>query len=264
MGNRAPDRIGHRDSGARPGPRAGSLSLGRTGAEDHLHGLGGCIHTRLRSADLNGNAIQLSADAEPFATINGGLAAFTRHHRRNTFASDVMIEDATTGERVSMVEDARYPLIFDGGTALLFLPDNAGRLAPGDRDEFVHSVWYRDLVSGQELRLADLHDLDPTCRSSTSRRLRTRNRWRSPTATTRSCSNGTSGSRTWNGTGLRQLTTDDRSLYPSFSADGRTIAFTHLNPNRRCSGSVHLMDADGSNARRLAAGTCEAILLRPI
>jgi hypothetical protein len=228
-----------------------------TGSEDD-------IHTRVRSTDLTGNAIQLSADAEQFATINGGLAAFTRHHRRNMFASDVVIEDAATGDRVHKVSDARYPLIFGDASALLFLPDNNGTEAAGERDPFVHSLWYRDLVSGEEQRLADLHDLDPD--------LHVLHLAASPDAQQVAFTHGNDAFlfewNIWvssvNGTGLQQLTTDDRSLYPSFSPDGQTVAFTHLNPNRRCSGSVHLMDADGSNARRLTAGTCEAILLRPI
>jgi hypothetical protein len=228
-----------------------------TGSEDG-------IHTRLRSTDLNGSAIQLSPDAEQFATINGGLAAFTRHHRRNMFASDVVIEDAATGGRVHTVSDARFPLIFGGGTALLFLPDNNGTEAAGERDRFVHSLWYRDLVSGEEQRLADLHDLDPD--------LHVLHLAASPDAQQVAFTHGNDAFlfewNLWvsnvNGTGLQRLTTDDRSLYPSFSPDGRTVAFTHLNPNRRCSGSVHLMDADGSNARRLTAGSCDAILLRPI
>ena len=66
------------------------------------------------------------------------------------------------------------------------------------------------------------------------------------------------------GTDLEQITTDDRSLYPSFSPDGQTIAFTHLRPEAPCSASVHLMGIDGSNARPLARGSCDAVLLRPV
>jgi hypothetical protein len=228
-----------------------------TGSEDG-------IHTRVRSTDLNGNAIQLSPDAEPFATINGGLVAFTRHHRRNTFASDVLIEDATTGDRVHTVSDARYPLIFGSGTAMLFLPDNNGTEAAGERDPFVHSLWYRDLLSGEEQRLADLHDLDPD--------LHILHLAASADAQQVAFTHGNDAFlfewNIWvsnvNGTGLQQLTTDDRSLYPSFSPDGQTVAFMHFDRERRCSGAVHLMDADGSNPRRLAGGSCDAIWLRPI
>jgi Tol biopolymer transport system component len=66
------------------------------------------------------------------------------------------------------------------------------------------------------------------------------------------------------GTDLEQITTDDRSLYPSFSPDGQTIAFTHLRPEAPCSASVYLMGIDGSNARPLARGSCDAVLLRPV
>ena len=229
-----------------------------TGSEDG-------IHMRVQSTDLGGlSPIRLNPDAEPFVTINGGLAAYTRHDRRQVFASDVFVKDAATGERLYTVEDARFPLIFDAGTGLLFLPDNNGRLAPGDRDAFVHSVWYRDLVSGQERRLADLHLEDPD--------LAVLHLAASPDAQQMAFTHGNDSFLfEWNiwvsnvdGSGLEQITTDDRSLYPSFSPDGQTIAFMHLNPNRRCSGSVHLMDSNGANARRLSAGTCEAVWLRPV
>lgn len=220
---------------------------------------------RVRSTDLAGaSPITLNPNAEPFVSISGGLAAYTRHHRHPFFASDVFIKNAVTGERVDMVEDARYPLIFDGGTALVFLPDNNGRLAPGDRDAFVNSVWYRNLLTDEEVKLAQLQDPDPD--------RHVLHLAASPDGQQIAFTHGEDSFLfVWNiwvsnvdGTGLEQLTTDDRSLYPSFSPDGQTLAFMHLNPNRRCSGSVDLMDTDGANAHRLSAGTCDAVWLRPI
>jgi dipeptidyl aminopeptidase/acylaminoacyl peptidase len=214
------------------------------------------------ATDQTGDAVVLSEKAEPFATINSGLVAFARHRRRVTFASDVIIKDAQTGERVYKVVDARWPLLFDGGTSLLFFPDNNGRDVPEDRDQYVSSVWFRDLETGEERRLAqfvgsDLHQLETAVSPDGQQVAFTR------------------GNETflfvWNiwvasvdGTSLEQITTDDRSLYPSFSPDGQSIAFTYHRPGVPCSASVHLMDVDGSNARRLAAGSCDAVLLRPI
>jgi dipeptidyl aminopeptidase/acylaminoacyl peptidase len=220
------------------------------------------VHIRVISADQAGDLVQLSPDAEPFVTINGGLAAFTRHHRRVVFASDVLIEEASTGERIHKVDDARYPLIFDGGTSLVFLPDNNGRDVPEDRDAFVNSVWYRDLVTGEEQKLAQLNDPDRHVVQLAA----------SPDGQQVAFTEGNDSFLfVWNiwvsgidGTGLARITDDDRSLYPSFGPDGQTIAFTYLNPSRRCSASLHLMDVDGANAHRLIAGTCDAVLLRPI
>jgi hypothetical protein len=225
-------------------------------------GGGGFTDSSVFATDQEGNAVLLSQTAEPFATINGGLVAFTRHRPRVAFASNVIVKDSITGERVFTVGDARWPLIFDDGTALVFFPDNNGRDVPEDRDPFVSSVWYRDLVTGDEVRLAQFEggDLFPLQTAV------------SPDAQQVAFSYGNDSFLfVWNifvasvdGSSLEQITDDDRSLYPSFSPDGQTIAFTHLRPSAPCSASVHLMGVDGSNARRLTAGSCDAVLLRPI
>ncbi|HEX6330555.1 MAG TPA: hypothetical protein VF129_04605 [Actinomycetota bacterium] len=225
-------------------------------------GGGGFTDSAVVATDQAGNAVVLSEAAEPFATINAGLVAFTRHHRRVQFASDVIIKDAVTGERIHKVLDARWPLLFHDGTSLLFFPDNNGRDVPEDRDLYVSSVWFRDLETGAERRLAqfegdDLHPLQTAA---------------SPDGQQVAFSYGNDFFLfVWNiwvasvdGTSLEQITTDDRSLYPSFSPDGETIAFTHHRPGAPCSASVHLMGVDGSDARRLARGSCDAVLLRPV
>ena len=225
-------------------------------------GSGGFTDSAVFATDQAGNAVLVSETAEPFATINGGLVAFTRHRPRVPFASNVIVKDAVTGERVYTVGDARWPLLFDDGTSLLFFPDNNGRDVPEDRDQFVSSVWYRDLQTGEETRLAQFEggDFYPLQTAV------------SPDGQQVAFSEGNDSFLfVWNiwvasvdGTSLEQITDDDRSLYPSFSPDGQTIAFMHFRPAARCSGSVHLMGVDGSNAHRLTAGTCEAVLLRPI
>jgi dipeptidyl aminopeptidase/acylaminoacyl peptidase len=225
-------------------------------------GGGGFTDSRVIATDLAGNALALSQTAEPFATINGGRVAYTRHRPKVPFASNVLVKDAATGEVVYTVGDARWPLLFDDGTGLVFFPDNNGRDVPEDRDPFVSSVWYRDLETGVEHRLAQFEggDLFPlqTAVSADGQQV--------------AFSYGNDSYLfVWNiwvasvdGTSLEQITTDDRSLYPSFSPDGQTIAFTHHRPTRPCSASVHLVGVDGSNARQLARGSCEAVLLRPV
>jgi dipeptidyl aminopeptidase/acylaminoacyl peptidase len=223
---------------------------------------GGFLDSEVVATDQTGNSLVLSERAEPFATINAGMVAFTRHRRSHTFASGVIIKDPVTGERVHKVVDARWPLLFDDGASLLFLPDNNGRDVPEDRDKYVNSVWFRDLDTGMERRLAqfkggDLYQLQ-TAVSPDGQQV----------AFTRGNDTFLFVFNIWvasvDGTSLERLTSDDRSLYPSFSPDSQTIAFTHLRPGRPCSASVHLMGVDGSDARRLARGSCDAVLLRPV
>ena len=243
---------------------AGQDAAAQPGTSPHIvyTGGGGFTDSVVFATDRSGNAIVLSETAEPFATINGGLVAFTRHDPKVPFASNVLVKDAVTGERIYRVTDSRWPLIFDDGTSLLFFPDNNGRDVPDDRDPFVSSVWFRDLETGVERRLAQFEggDLYPLQTAV------------SPDGQVTAF---TEGNDTflfeWNiwvagvdGTDLEQITTDDRSLYPSFSPDGQTIAFTHLRPEAPCSASVYLMGIDGSNARPLARGSCDAVLLRPV
>jgi hypothetical protein len=204
-------------------------------------------------------------DVEMWATIDGGTVAVTRHLKRRPFASNVILYDAATGERLDRIVDARYPLLFDGGTKVLFGPDNHGRLTDDDRDEHVNSVWYRDLEPGnEEVRLAQLGDPD----------LSVLHYGVDPDATKVAFTVGNDWFLfQWNifvatldrTEPLVQITTDDRSLYPSFSPDGQTIAFTYVDPTAEgCGQSVHLMDADGKNARSLFEGTCEYSLSRPV
>jgi hypothetical protein len=225
-------------------------------------GGGGFLESTIVATDQLGNSVLLSEKAEPFATINGGMVAFTKHRARNTFASDVIVKDAVTGERVHRVVDARWPLLFGDGSSLLFFPDNNGRDLPEDRDQYVSSVWFRDLDTGVERRLAQFKGGDryqlQTAVSPDGQQV----------AFTRGNDTFLFVYNIWvasvDGTSLTRISDDDRSLYPSFSPDGQTIAFTHLRPGAPCSASVHLMGMDGSNAHRLVRGSCDAILLRPV
>lgn len=220
-------------------------------------------HTSVRATDQAGNAVTLNKDAEPFLSISGGRVAFTHNHKNSIFASDVIVKDAMTGERLYKIPDARWPLIFGDGTQVLFQPDrNGGRLDPEERDPYVNSVWYRDLVSGEERKLYQGEDAD----------LKPMNFAVTPAGDRAAFDVGNDTFLfEWNiwivdvdGTGLEQLTTDDRSLSPSFSPDGQTIAYTRMIPSRPCRGGLRLMDTDGSNVRVLARNACDAHFSRPV
>jgi dipeptidyl aminopeptidase/acylaminoacyl peptidase len=158
------------------------------------------------------------------------------------------------------VPDARYPLLFDKGDGLLFFPDNQGGSGPGDRDPYVSSVWYRDLTTGTERRLAQFTDGDSGPLHLAA----------SPNGNRAAFSVGDESRLQWDiwvssvhGT-ARQVPHDGQSLYPSFSPDGRTIAYTHQDGPDGCSTEVRLMDVDGADQRTLAAGSCERSLIRPV
>lgn len=219
-------------------------------------------HTVVRATDQAGNAVTLNPDAEPFLTINGGLVAFTRHHKKQPLASDVIVKDAITGERIHKVMDARFPLIFGGGTQMVFVPDNNGRDLPEDRDAYVNSIWHRDLVSGAETKLVQFEDPDRQALNLAV----------SPAGDRLAVTYGNDyflfvfdvWVLSMDGSSAEAITTDGMSSYPSFSPDGQTIAFMHSDPFDPCDASIHLMDADGANPRALTTGTCDANLLRPV
>jgi WD40-like Beta Propeller Repeat len=220
-------------------------------------------HTTVRVTDQAGTAVTLNKDAEAFQSISGGRVAFT--HRRSVYASDVIVKDAVTGERLNRVSDARYPLIFGDGTQVVFLPDRLGTLDPEERDEHANSVWYRDLVSGEERKLFQASDWDLWDHRPQD--------FAVPPTGDRVAFTVGEGSFLfeWNiwivntdGTGLQQLTSDDRSLSPSFSPDGQTIAYTRYVPFRPCRGGLQLMNADGTNVRVLTKSTCDVHYTRPV
>ena len=212
-------------------------------------------------ASLHGDVTARFEDAEPFLSITGGLVAVARRTYADPFRADVTVADAATGEVRQVVPDARYPLLFDGGDALLFLPDNQGVSGDDERDPYVNSVWYRDLTTGAERRLAQFTDGDfrplHLAASPTGRRV----------AFTVGDDTGRFEWDVWAGPvdgPARPVTDDGQSLYPSFSPDGRSIAYTHQERTDGCSTEVRVMDADGGRQRTLAAGSCARSLIRPV
>ena len=214
---------------------------------------------------LDGTVVQRFAHPEGYGeawtSINGGLAAVTEHSLRSFFASNVSLYDARTGARRAVIKDARYPLITSAGRGVVFLPDNNGRRTDADRDPLVNSVWFRDLSTGDEVRLA---------------RFRNQDLFVSQLAVS---PNGglvaiTRANDTYlfewnvilvkpNGRARRNLTSDGRSLSPSFSPDGRTVAMEKVGV-ARCGGGLATLRVNGEGLDRFYRNTCERRLSRPV
>lgn len=182
------------------------------------------------------------------------------HHPRGRFASNLVAHDASTGERLYRIRDARYPLLFGDGAGVVFLPDNSGSGGGGeDRDPFVNSVWYKDLATGDERKLAQFTDGDYWPMDLAA----------SPDGSLVAFTEGNDQWRfVWNiwlartdGSSLVQLTTDDDSMYPSFSPDGATIAYA--NHQGACTTGIRVIGVHGRGARTLTEGTCDMTLTRP-
>ena len=170
--------------------------------------------------------------------------------------------DAATGERRYRIKDARFPLVFGDGAGVVFLPDNDGSSDPGDRDPYVNSVWFRDVASGDEVKLAQFTDGD----------LRPLQLAASPDGSRVAFTEGDDTFLfTWDiwlaatdGSSLTALTTDGQSLYPSFSPDGGTVAFAHTEGSDGGTTGIRVIDVDGTNGRTLTTGTCHRSLTRPV
>lgn len=212
------------------------------------------------TASLRGDVAERFTDAEPFVSITDGLVAVARRTHPDPFRADVTVADAATGAVRGIVRDARFPLLFDRGDGLLFLPDNEG-LTADDRDPYANSVWYRDLTNGKERRLAQFTDGD----------VRPLQLAASPGGERVAFSVGDDTARfewdLWVSSvhgSARRLTHDGQSLYPSFSPDGRSIAFTHQVGADGCSTEIRVVAVDGGEQRTVAAGSCQRSLVRPV
>ena len=58
------------------------------------------------------------------------------------------------------------------------------------------------------------------------------------------------------GTGLKEFqTTTKMNLYPSWAPDGKRMAYTGFDESSTNTGDVFLIDADGSNLKRVTSGS---------
>jgi dipeptidyl aminopeptidase/acylaminoacyl peptidase len=198
---------------------------------------------------------------EPWTSIGGGLVAVTKHRTDRFFASGVHLYDARTGEERFTIGDARYPLVVWGGTGVMFLPDNLGTNRPNERDPSSRSVWFKDLMTGKEVRLMQVENPDFSVGQLAA----------SPTEDLLAF---TETNETFlfernillvrpGGGGLRYLTTDGESYSPSFSPDGRTVAMQKDGPDV-CTGGLATKQINGTGLDRFFRNTCEMRLSRPI
>ena len=219
----------------------------------------GPIQNDVITASLDGTVSQRFVDVEPWASIAHGIVAVTRHV--NTYRSNVLVYDATTGDRVVKVFDARLPLLTPDGNGLVFAPDNLGSLRPTERDMFVQSLWYRDLRTGTGSKLAQFYRADfgilEKAVSPQGDRV----------AFTRGNNTFLFEWNVWivstDGTGLMKLTGDDMSNYPSFRPDGQLLAISKQYEGR-CHGALATLGLDGRNEHVFHESTCAMDLTRPI
>jgi hypothetical protein len=211
------------------------------------------------TASLDGTVMQRFVDVEEFSSIGHGVVAVTRHS--DAFHSRIVGFDATTGERRFTVRDARLPLFAANGQGLVFSPDNAGTLKQDERDPYVQSVWYRDLASGDEFKLAQFFEPDHYILEKAVSPQGDR------VAFTRGNNTFLFEWNVWvvnsDGTGLFQITNDDISNYPSFHPDGQMLAISKLTEGR-CKGALATIGIDGRDEHVFFESTCAMDLQRPI
>jgi dipeptidyl aminopeptidase/acylaminoacyl peptidase len=235
---------------ARPGPRLVAIQLAYWGG----------LANGIRTASLDGTVATTIVNTSPYFSMGGGTVAAGRGTAGGR--STVYGFAATDGAQRFSIHDATFPLISSDGGEVVFLPDANGAGA-GDRDHRVNSVWAFDPVKAKDHRLIRFADAD---RAPLNLAL-------SPAGRLVAVTHGNDAdlfrwdiwtARVHGTPHPRRLTTDGRSLYPSFSPSGRKIAFTKKIGKKRCSGSIWVMNADGTGKRRVAAGTCARTLLRPV
>ena len=219
----------------------------------------GPIQTDVITATLDGTVLQRFIDVEPWSSIDHGVVTVTRH--LNTYRSNVVGYDAATGDRLFTVHDARLPLLTPDGKGLVFGPDNSGTLKKNERDMFVESVWYRDLATGNEFKLAQFYKADSYILEKAV------SAQGDQVAFTRGENTFLFEWNVWivntDGTGLMQLTGDDMSNYPSFRPDGQMLAISKLYEGR-CHGALATLSLDGKDERVFYESTCAMDLTRPV
>lgn len=219
----------------------------------------GPTQTDVVTATIDGTILQRFVDVEPWSSIDHGIVMVTKHS--NTYRSNVIGYDAATGEQLFTVRDARLPLLAADGQGLVFQPDNAATRKQNERDAEIQSVWYRDLASGNEFKLAQFFRADSYILEKAV------SMQGDKVAFTRGENTFVFEWNIWvvdtDGTGLVQITGDDISNYPSFRPDGQALAISKLYEGR-CRGGLATIGIDGEDERVFFESTCAMDLQRPI
>jgi hypothetical protein len=220
----------------------------------------GGLTNSIRTSSLDGAVGTTIVSTSPYFSLGSGTVALSRGTSGGRSA--VYGQSASDGTMKYTIQDATFPLISPSGGQVVFLPDANGAGA-GDRDHRVNSVWAYNTAKAKDHRLIRFKDPDRAplnlALSPAGRLVAITHgndadlfRWDIWTARVKGTPNP------------HRLTTDGRSLYPSFSPSGRKIAFTKKTGSKACSGSIWLMNPDGTGKRRVAAGACWRTLLRPV
>jgi hypothetical protein len=215
--------------------------------------------TDVVTASLDGAIAQRLVDVEEWSSIAEGVLAVTDHS--GPYRSRVIGYDAATAAKLWVARDARLPLLTPNGRGLVFEPDNAGTLTEDERDRYHQSVWYRDLATGNEFKLAQFYQEDfYILEKAVSQR-------GDLVAFTRGNNTFLFEWNVWvvhtDGTGLTQITGDDISNYPSFHPAGDMLAIAKLYEGR-CRGALATVGVDGDDERVFFESTCSMDLQRPI
>jgi WD40-like Beta Propeller Repeat len=227
----------------------------------------GTSEPAVRTADLDGTVrATVHRISFPFLSIGVGIMIGERDwpHR---FGSNVVGYGASDGTKRFTIHDARLSLLHPSGSFVVFTPDSNGG-NKDDRDPFVNSMWFHDVATGKEHRIARFPVRNPSLdlRAPIDLAL-------NPNGTRVAIGHGNDGevyafdvwvARTHGSGTLHRLTFGGRSRWPSFSPDGSWIAYTYQVPGEGCSSEIRLIRPDGTGMHTVATGTCGQVLLRPV
>jgi WD40-like Beta Propeller Repeat len=227
----------------------------------------GTSEPAVRTTDLSGIVrATVHRITYPFFSIGSGVVIGERDWLHG-FGSNVVGYDATDGTKRFTIHDARLSLLHPSGSFAVFTPDSNGG-NKDDRDPFVNSVWFHDVATGKEHRIARFPVKNPSLdlRAPIDLAL-------NPKGTRVAIGHGNDGeiyafdvwvARTHRSGTLHRLTFGGRSRWPSFSPDGSWIAYSYQNVSDPCSSEIRLIRPDGTGMHTVATGTCGQVLLRPV
>jgi len=226
---------------------------------------------KIRTADLDGTV---------HATIGGPKYRWfsiarntvigtvpTTNKSGNEIGQHVAGFNATTGAPRFRIRDARIALLGPEAAFVVFGPDNNGA-TKHDRDPRVDSLWYHEVGSGAEHRIARFPDDvgQPFNGSPIDLAL-------NPAGTDVAIGHGNDGefwffdvwvAHTTGPGDPTRLTADGKSRYPAWSPSGTRIAYTWYDPAKPCAAQIRVMRADGTDKTVVAKSTCASRLYRPL